>query len=54
MMYDNRINEMDMMESMEAMMAEVAEELAFEADMETDPFDDAHWADRMDEELQRA
>lgn len=54
MMYDNRINEMDMMESMEAMMEEIAEELAFEADMETDPYDDANWADRMDKELQRA
>lgn len=54
MMYDNRFNEMDMMESMEAMMEEVAEELAFEADMETDPYDDANWADRMDAELRRA
>ena len=45
MMYDNRINEMDMMESM---MAEVAEELAFEADMETDPYGDANWADRYE------
>ena len=47
-MYDNRINEMEIIESMGAMMDEIAEELAFEADMETDPYDDSNWADRME------
>lgn len=49
-MYDNRINEMEIMESMGAMMEEVAEELAFEADMATDPYGDASWADKMEAE----
>lgn len=38
----------DIFEIMDTNLAELAEELDFEADMETDPYDDADWADRME------
>lgn len=39
----------DHFEIMDTNLTELAEELAFEEDMETDPYDDADWADDVDE-----
>lgn len=39
----------DRFEIMDTDLTELAEELAYEEDMETDPHDDADWADRYDE-----
>jgi hypothetical protein len=38
----------DQFEIMDTNLTELAEELAFEQDMETDPHGDADWADRME------
>lgn len=38
----------DNFEIMDTIFAEIAEELAFEEDMATDPYGDANWADRME------
>ena len=38
----------DHFEIMDTNFAMLAEELAFEEDMATDPYDDAHWANRME------
>lgn len=38
----------DDFEIMDTNLTELAEWLAFEDDMETDPYDDADWADRME------
>jgi hypothetical protein len=38
----------DQFEIMDTNLTELAEELAFEADMATDPYDDVNWADRME------
>ena len=38
----------DNFEIMDTNLTELAEWLAFEDDMETDPYDDANWADRME------
>jgi len=39
----------DSFEIMDTNLTELAEELAFEEDMATDPYDDADWADDVDE-----
>lgn len=41
----------DYFEIMDTNLTELAEELAFEEDMATDPHGDANWADRMENNL---
>ena len=38
----------DQFEIRDTDLTELAEELAFEEDMETDPYGDTNWADRME------
>ena len=38
----------DNFEIMDTIFTEIAEELAFEEDMASDPYGDANWADRME------
>lgn len=45
---DTTMYQKDNFEIMDTILTELAEELAFEEDMASDPYDDADWADRME------